>query len=104
MLACAALVAPVTACEVSSGGLHSSSFRCSNAECRISLTGAGAEAEIDALGTTFRLVSVDDDTATIRALGEELTLREGESAQVGGIEVTADRIDGNGVELTTGLG
>ncbi len=97
----------VAAVVVAGCGVTTSSFRCQNADCRITLSGSGADAELDSQGITIVLDGVADDTATLEVLGEEgrpdetVELAEGDSGEVLGITLTVERIDGGEVTLRT---
>ena len=92
---------------VAACGVTTSTFRCQNADCRITLSGSGADAELDSQGITIVLDAVSGDTATLEVLGEEggpdesVELAEGDSGEVLGIAVTVERIDGGEVTLRT---
>ncbi len=90
----------------------SSTFSCQNSDCNVNLSGAGADADLDSLGVTVRLAGVEDDEAALEVSskgagsgsGEQVLLAEGESAQLGGLELTCERIEGDEVGLTIGPG
>lgn len=103
-----ALVLVTAAAAVAAGcGVTTSSFRCQNADCRVTLSGSGADAELDSQGITIVLDAVGDDTATLEVLGEQggpdetVELAEGESGEVLGVGLTVERIDGGKVTLRT---
>ncbi|HEV2770430.1 MAG TPA: hypothetical protein VGV40_09635 [Solirubrobacteraceae bacterium] len=97
----------VTAAVVAGCGVTTSSFRCQNADCRITLSGSGADAELDSQRITIVLDAVADDTATLEVVGEQggpdetVELAEGESGEVLGVALTVERIDGDEVVLRT---
>lgn len=88
----------------------SSTFSCQNSDCDVNLSGAGAEADLDSLGVTVRLAGVKDDEAALEVSGtgagpgEQVLLAEGDSAQLSGLELTCERIEGDQVGLTIGPG
>lgn len=102
--------APLAAALLGGCGTTSSSFSCQNADCEVTLNGAGSDAELDALGVTIQLAGVDDETATLEVLqegggvDEEVTLAEEERAEVAGVEVVCVAVAGDEVALTAGPG
>lgn len=97
----------VTAAVAAGCGVTTSSFRCQNADCRVTLSGSGADAELDSQRITVVLDAVTDDTATLEVVGEQggpdetVELAEGESGEVLGVALTVERIDGDEVVLRT---
>ena len=97
----------VTAVVEAGCGVTTSSFRCQNADCRITLSVSGADAELDSQRITIVLDAVADDTATLEVVGEQggpdekVELAEGESGEVLGVALTVERIDGDEVVLRT---
>lgn len=99
-------VAALSSC----GNVTTSNFACQNAACQANLSGGGAEAELDSLGLTVQLAEVDGEEATFEVFGEdggpdeEVTLSEGESADVLGAQMTLDSVEGDEVGFTIGRG
>jgi hypothetical protein len=100
-----AAVAALGAC-----GVTSSNFSCQNADCQGTLSGAGSDVELDSLGITIELVGVDGDEATFAVVeeeggpDEEVTIAEGQSAEVVGAELTVEGVEGDEVSFTAGPG
>ncbi|HVL03741.1 MAG TPA: hypothetical protein VM386_04820, partial [Acidimicrobiales bacterium] len=74
--------------------------------CRIILSGVGADTEIESLGVTFEITAIDGDTVSLQVFSEdggpdeEVELSEGETAEVVGVLVTCERIEGDKVSLS----
>lgn len=94
-------VAVVSGCSVTT-----TQSRCENAQCRITLSGVGADSEIESLGVTFEITAIGGDSVTLDVFGEDggpdeqVELSEGESAEVVGVQVTCERIEGDNISLS----
>lgn len=99
------LALSVSACSVTT-----TRSSCENAQCRITLSGVGADTEIEQLGITLEIAALGGDPVTLDAFGEAggpdetVELSEGESAEVLGVQVTCERIDGDSVTLSARQG
>lgn len=86
-------------------GVTKSSFECSNADCDVSLSGSGSDAEIDSLGITIVLEGVDGDQASLSVVTEAggpdevVEVSEGETVEVLGNSLTVETVDGDEVDL-----
>ncbi len=95
------LAAVVSGCSVTT-----TQSRCENAQCRITLSGVGADTEIEQLGVTIEIAAIGGDTVTLAVYGEDggpdeqVELSEGESAEVVGVQVTLESIDGDNIDLS----
>ena len=96
LLAGGLLLAPLTACTITSQNVS-----CSGSSCSVTLSGDGAEAEI--LGTTLTLGGVSDGRASLGVAGAEVSCAEGESVTAGPLELQCTSITDDSVELTASL-
>ncbi len=58
------------ALSVSGCSVTTTRSNCENAQCRITLSGVGADTEIDQLGVTFEITAISDDSVTLDVIGE----------------------------------
>ncbi|MGY1726142.1 hypothetical protein ACI79J_04150 [Geodermatophilus sp. SYSU D01062] len=97
VLAGALALVPVAGCSFTSNG-----FSCSGSTCTITLDGEGSEVEV--LGTTVTLGSVQDGRASISVAGASVSCGEGESVNAGSLSLECTSVSGDTVELTASLG
>ena len=97
LLAGGLLLAPLTACTITSNNVS-----CSGSSCSVTLSGDGAEAEI--LGTTVTFGGVQDGRASLGAGGASVSCAEGESVGVGPLQIECTSVTDDAVEITATLG
>jgi hypothetical protein len=78
------------------------SVDCSLSECTVTLAGDGAEVEV--LGNTVSLGSVQDGRATIGVAGNEFSCSQGESISAGPLSIECTTVTPQGIALTASLG
>jgi hypothetical protein len=96
LLAGGLLLAPLTACTITSHNVS-----CSGSSCSVTLSGDGAEAEI--LGTTLSFGGVSGGEARLGVAGAEVSCAEGESVSAGRLQLQCTSITDDSVELTASL-
>ena len=96
LLAGGLALVPLTGCSFSSND-----FSCSTSSCTITLNGAGSEVEV--LGTTVTLGSVQDGRADISVGGASVSCGQGESVTAGPLALECTSVTGDAVELTATL-
>jgi hypothetical protein len=96
LLAGGLLLAPLSACTLTSHNVS-----CSGSSCSVTLNGDGAEAEI--LGTTLTFGGVQDGRASLSVGGASVSCAEGESVSAGPLSLQCTSITDDGVELTASL-
>ena len=69
LLPLAAVLVIAASASASACGGTSGRFTWENGQCAVSLSGSGADAELDSLGVTVVLASIDDETATLEIFG-----------------------------------
>ena len=97
ILAGAAALLPLAACNITSDKVS-----CSGTRCTATLSGNGAKADI--LGTTVSLSSVKDGTATLGVGGASVSCTQGQSTSAGPLTLECTKVTDNSVELTASLG
>ena len=91
-------------------GVTKSSYSCENAECKVKLSGKGADAELDTLNLKIVLAGSEDGMATLQlsrlASGpdETVQLAQGETAEALGTRITLERVEGKEVTFRTSPG
>ncbi|MGY1825305.1 MULTISPECIES: hypothetical protein [unclassified Blastococcus] len=90
-------LAALTGCSFSSQNVS-----CSGGTCTVTLSGAGAEAEI--LGTTVSVGSVQDGRASLSVGGTSVSCAEGESVAAGPLELACSSVTEDSVELRASVG
>jgi hypothetical protein len=75
---------------------------CSGTSCSVTLSGAGAQADI--LGTPIALSAVENGRASIRVGDRELACSQGESVSAGPLTVECTTVAQDAVTLTASLG
>lgn len=83
-------------CSFTSNGVT-----CSTSSCTVTLNGVGAEVEV--LGNTVTLGSVQDGRATLEVAGASVSCAEGESVAAGPLSVECTSVTAEAVELTARL-
>ena len=96
LLAGGVALAALTGCTVTSDNLS-----CSGSSCTVTLTGDGAEVEI--LGTTVSLGSVEDGRASLSVAGASVSCAEGESVSAGSLALECTSVTEDSVQLTASL-
>jgi hypothetical protein len=96
LLAGALALVPVAGCSFTSNN-----FSCSGSSCSITLDGEGSE--VDVLGTTVTLGSVQDGRASITVAGASVSCGEGETVSAGPLSLECTGVTGDSVELTASL-
>jgi hypothetical protein len=96
LLAGALVLVPVAGCSFTSNG-----FSCSGSSCSVTLRGEGSE--VDVLGTTLTLGSVQDGRASITVAGATVSCGEGENVTAGPLSLECTGVSGDSVELTASL-
>ncbi|MDP5181285.1 hypothetical protein QOZ88_01420 [Blastococcus sp. BMG 814] len=90
-------LAALTGCSFSSENVS-----CSGGTCTVTLSGAGAEAEI--LGTTLSVGSVQDGRASLSVGGTTVSCAQGESVAAGPLELACSSVTDDSVELRATVG
>ena len=90
-------LAALTGCSFSSDNVS-----CTSGSCTVTLSGAGAQAEI--FGTTLSFEGVQDGRASLSVGGASVSCGEGESVAAGPLEVSCSGVSDDSVELTATLG
>jgi len=86
-------------------GVTKSSFECSNANCDVSLSGSGSDAELESLGITIVLERVEGDQVSLSVVTEAggpdevVEVSEGETVEVLGNSLTVETVDGDDIDL-----
>lgn len=82
---------------------QSSSYRCVNSDCTVTLSGAGASADVGSQNYTVALQGADGERATFSVDGTSASCTEGESLQVGSYSATCTEVGENRlvVEIST---
>lgn len=87
-------------------GTTSTSSRCENAECDVTLNGQGADVELDTLGVTVTLQETGEDSASLLVSGSEeeeaVEVRENTSEEVLDLSITLESLGEGEVELQIG--
>ncbi len=96
LLAGGLTLAPLTGCSFTSDNLS-----CSASQCTVTLDGQGSEVEV--LGTTVTLGSVQDGRAQISVGGASVSCGQGESVTAGPLALECTSVTGDAVELTATL-
>jgi hypothetical protein len=96
LLAGGLALVPLTGCSFTSNN-----FSCTTSSCTITLDGAGSEVEV--LGTTVTLGSVQDGRADISVGGASVSCGQGESVTAGPLALECTSVTGDAVELTATL-
>jgi hypothetical protein len=96
LLTGALAVVPLAGCSFTSNGVT-----CSGSSCTVTLNGDGSEVEI--LGQTVTLGSVQDGRASISVGGASVSCGEGESVAAGPLALECTSVTGDGVELRASL-
>ena len=96
LLAGGLTLAPLTGCSFTSDALS-----CSASSCTVTLDGQGSEVEV--LGTTVTLGSVQDGRAQISVGGASVSCGQGESVNAGPLALECTSVTGDAVELTATL-
>ncbi len=96
LLAGGLTLAPLAGCSFTSDNLS-----CSASRCTVTLDGQGSEVEV--LGTTVTLGSVQDGRAQISVGGASVSCGQGESVTAGPLALECTSVTGDAVELTATL-
>ncbi|WP_448641352.1 hypothetical protein [Geodermatophilus sp. URMC 63] len=96
LLAGGLTLAPLTGCSFTSDNLS-----CSASSCTVTLDGQGSEVEV--LGTTLTLGSVQDGRAQISVGGASVSCGQGESVTAGPLALECTSVTSDAVELTATL-
>lgn len=80
-------------------GCTTSSYSCSNGACTVTLSGAGAETEINNDTVTVTLVGASNGVAEYEIDGAGSTCAEGDAQQVGGYDVVCTEVGDDKVTL-----
>ena len=96
LLAGALALVPLAGCSFTSNGLS-----CSGSSCTVTLDGEGSEVEV--LGTTVTLGSVQDGRASITVGGTSVSCGQGESVAAGPLQLECSSVTDGGVELRASL-
>lgn len=75
---------------------------CSGSSCVVTLSGDGTE--VDVLGTTVTLGTLEDGQATVGIAGQEVSCSEGESVSAGPLTLECTTITDETVVMTASLG
>ena len=87
---------PLSACSFTSNN-----FSCSTSSCTVTLSGDGAEVEI--LGTTLQLGSVENGRASLSVGGASVSCAQGENVSAGPLALECTSVSDEAVELTASL-
>jgi len=99
MLSVLLVLLGVSACSGSSTS-RSSSTRCVNGDCQISLSGEQTiELEIGSFERDLRVGPIEPAAVTVSVRGDQARLAPGESAQLGGLQIQVTTVSGRDVEL-----
>ena len=79
-------------------GCQSNTYKCTNGECHVTVTGSGQDIEIN--NKKISIVEISGSGLTV-ALdgGQPTTIETGQTAQVGGAEITVTSVDGDKVKF-----
>lgn len=83
-------------------GSTTSGVDCSGTSCSLTLTGGGAQ--VDVLGTTISLSTVQESRATVRVGDREVSCSSGESVSAGPLTLECTAVTADAVTLTASLG
>ena len=86
----------------SAGAPTSSGVDCSGTSCTVTLAGDGAQVEV--LGNTISLGTVEGDRATISVGDQEASCQQGEEVAVGPLSLECTTVNPEGVSVTATLG
>ena len=96
LLASGLALGALSGCSFTSHGVS-----CSGGSCTVTLDGDGAE--VDVLGNTVTLGSVQDGRASIEVGGTSVSCAEGESVAAGPLSLECTTVSDSSVELTATL-
>jgi hypothetical protein len=96
LLTGALALVPLAGCSFSSNGVS-----CSGSACTVTLDGEGTE--VDILGQTVTLGSVQDGRASISVGGASVSCGEGENVAAGPLALECTSVSDSGVELRATL-
>ena len=100
-LAAALLAGGLTLVPLAGCSFTSNNLSCSTSSCTVTLDGQGSEVEV--LGTTVTLGSVQDGRANISVGGASVSCGQGESVTAGPLALECTSVTGDAVELTATL-
>ncbi|TYP87869.1 hypothetical protein [Blastococcus xanthinilyticus] len=101
-LAAGLLAGGLALAALSGCSFTSENVSCASGTCTVTLSGAGAEAEI--LGTTLSFDGVQDGRASLSVGGTSVSCGEGESVAAGPLQLSCSGVSDDSVELTATLG
>ncbi|WP_346620336.1 hypothetical protein [Blastococcus montanus] len=96
------LAAGLSLASLAGCSLSSENVSCSTSSCTVTLSDAGAEADI--FGTTVSFGGTEDGRASLTVGGTSVSCGEGESLSAGPLQVSCSSVTGDSVQLTATLG
>jgi uncharacterized lipoprotein NlpE involved in copper resistance len=91
-----------TSAAGSAGQSADNAVDCSGSTCSVTLNGSGSQ--VDVLGTTLSLGSVQDGEATLGVAGKDVTCRSGDDVSAGPLTLTCTTVTEDRVTLSASLG